>query len=45
MALELAVAVQSKYIITYNLKNFSNIQKFGIEAISSKKLLQIIEEV
>ena len=45
MVLELAVAAKSKYIITYNLKDFSNIQKFGIEAITPKKFLQIIEEV
>lgn len=45
MVLELAVAAKSKYIITYNLKDFSNIQKFGIEAIIPKKFLQIIEEV
>ena len=45
MVLELAVAAKSKYIITYNLKDFSNIQKFGIEAITPKRFLQIIEEV
>ncbi len=44
MVLELAVAAKCKYIITYNLKDFTNIQKFGIEAITPKRFLQIIEE-
>ena len=45
MVLELAVASKSQYIITYNLKDFSNMQKFGIEAIIPKKILAIIGEV
>ncbi len=45
MVLELAVASKSQYIITYNLKDFSNIRKFGIEAITPKKFLAKIEEV
>ena len=45
MVLELAVAAKSKYIITYNIKDFSNIQKFGIEAITPKKFLKILKEV
>ena len=45
MVLELAVASKSQYIITYNLKDFSNIQKFGIEAVIPRKFLAIIGEV
>ena len=45
MVLELAVAAQSKYIVTYNLKDFANIQKFGIEAVTPGKFLKIIREV
>ena len=44
MVLELAVASKSEYIITYNLKDFSNIHKFGIEAITPKQFLAIIRE-
>ena len=45
IVLELAVASASQYIITYNLKDFSNIQKFGIEATTPKKFLEKIGEV
>ena len=45
MVLELAVASKSQFIITYNLKDFSNIQQFGIEAIIPKDFLQRIKEV
>ncbi len=31
--------------IPYNLKDFSNIRKFGIEAITPKNFLKKIEEV
>ncbi len=40
----LAVASGSKYIVTYNLKDFKNIQSFGIEAVPPKKFLEILEE-
>ena len=45
MVLELAVASNSQFIITYNLKDFSNIQKFGIKAITPKDFLHRIKEV
>ena len=45
MVLELAVAANSQYIITYNLKDFSNIQKFGIEAVTPGRFLQLLKEV
>ena len=40
MVLELAVASKCHYIVTYNLKDFSNIEKFGIEAVTPKKFLK-----
>ena len=45
MVLELAVASKSQFIITYNQKDFSNIQQFGIEAITPKDFLKILKEV
>ena len=45
MILELAVASKSKYIITYNLKDFKNIESFGVEAIRPIRFIEILEEV
>ncbi|NWH06642.1 putative toxin-antitoxin system toxin component, PIN family [Desulfobacter latus] len=45
LVLELAVASQCEYIITYNLKDFSNIQNFGVKPIRPKEFLPIIREV
>ena len=45
MVLELAVAAKCQYIVTYNLKDFSNIEGFGIKALIPKTFLEIIEEV
>jgi putative PIN family toxin of toxin-antitoxin system len=42
--LELAVESQCEFIITYNIKHFYGIEKFGIKAISPKEFLEIIEE-
>ena len=38
--LELAVASQVGTIVTYNLKDFKNIDKFGIQVITPKTLLE-----
>ncbi len=43
--LELAVESESNYIITHNLRDFSNISKFNIKAITPKELLRIIGEL
>ncbi len=45
MILELAVAAQCRYIVTYNLKDFRNIHKFGIEAVIPRQFLEIIGEI
>ena len=43
--LELAVAAECEYIVTHNIRDFRNIEKFGIQAITPKEFLQIIHEV
>ncbi|MGZ5007411.1 MAG: putative toxin-antitoxin system toxin component, PIN family [Methylobacter sp.] len=40
LVLELAVAAKVKTIITHNLKDFAGIDKFGVEAIAPKTLLE-----
>jgi putative PIN family toxin of toxin-antitoxin system len=40
LVLELAVAAKVKTIVTHNLKNFVAIDKFGVEAIAPKTLLE-----
>lgn len=42
LVLELAVASNSKYILTYNQKDFKGVEKFGIEAITPKEFLQLM---
>lgn len=42
LVLELAVESNCDSIITYNLKDFKNIAKFGLEAITPKVFLQNI---
>jgi predicted nucleic acid-binding protein len=40
MVLEVAVAAGAKLIITHNVKDFQETQRFGIEAITPKDYLQ-----
>ena len=40
--LELAIASRSEYIITFNQKDFSNIELFGIEAIGPSSFLTLL---
>ncbi len=42
MLLELAVVSGSNYIVTYNIRDFKEIERFGIEAITAKKFLRKI---
>lgn len=44
MLLELAVESECDYIITFNIKDFGGIEKFGIKAISPKEFLLMIGE-
>ncbi len=41
--LELAVASQVKKIVTFNAKDFKDVDKFGVKIISPKQLLEEIE--
>ena len=43
--LELAVAARCRYIVTYNQRDFVGVEKFGIEAITSKDFLKKIGEL
>ena len=43
--LELAIESKSKFIITYNIKDFKGVSKFGIKVITPKKYLQLIGEI
>lgn len=43
--LELAIASQSEYIITFNEKDFRNIELFGIEAISPSSFLKLLNSL
>lgn len=42
MVLELAVASSSRFIITYNKKDFSGSEKFGIKVLTPRKFLKNI---
>jgi len=41
--LEVAVASKTKTIVTYNLKDFKLIEKFGIQAITPSNYLEVIK--
>ncbi|MGA3085450.1 MAG: putative toxin-antitoxin system toxin component, PIN family [Thermodesulfobacteriota bacterium] len=41
--LELAVASQTEIIVTHNIKDFKEIEKFGIRSITPKQLLKEIK--
>ena len=45
MVLELAVAARCDYIVTYNQRDFSGADKFGIRVINSRTFLQEIGEI
>lgn len=45
MLLELAVAAQCAYIVTYNQKDFVGVEKFGVKAITPKEFLEEIGEL
>lgn len=42
MVLELAAASRSRYIITYNLRDFKGVERFGIEALTPAAFLEKI---
>ena len=45
LVLELAVESESEFIITYNLRDFVGIDKFGIQALTPKQFLQKLGEI
>ena len=45
MVLELAVTANCNYIITYNVKDFKGIEKFGIEVMTPKEFLEMVGEL
>ena len=45
MVLELAVAAQAVYIVSFNAKDFRLASRFGIEAITPKIMLEKFEDV
>ncbi len=42
MILELAVTARCKYIVTYNIRDFKGVEKFGIKVLSAKDFLNKI---
>jgi putative PIN family toxin of toxin-antitoxin system len=44
MVLELAVAARCDYVITYNLRDFEGIDRFGVEALTPHEFLQQVGE-
>jgi putative PIN family toxin of toxin-antitoxin system len=45
LILELAVSAQCDYIITHNLTDFKDVEKFGVKAVTPGNFLKIIGEV
>ena len=43
MILELAVASESKYIVSHNVRDFRGSEKFGIEVLKPQEILKILE--
>jgi putative PIN family toxin of toxin-antitoxin system len=43
--LELAVAAQSKFIVTFNIRDFVGVEQFGIRAITPNDFLEEIGEL
>ena len=41
LVLEVAVASQSRYIVTFNIKDFKGCEKFGIEAFTPQEFMKI----
>ena len=44
MILELAVASESKYIVTHNVRDFRGSKKFGVEVLKPQEILKILEK-
>ena len=44
MVLELAVEAQSRFIVTFNLKDFEGVEKFGLRAVTPHQFLKRLGE-
>ena len=44
MVLELAVNARCSHIVTFNIKDFASTEKFGIEVITPKMFLELLED-
>jgi putative PIN family toxin of toxin-antitoxin system len=44
MVLELAVTGDCKFIVTYNVKDFKGVERFGLRAVTPKEFLEEIGE-
>ena len=42
--LEVAVAAGADYIVTFNLRDFKGVDKFGVESLTPQRFLQVIGE-
>lgn len=45
MILDLAIAANADFIITYNLRDFKDVERFDIKAITPFEFLQILGEI
>ena len=42
--MELAVAANCRYIVTYNKKDFASIERFGLKAIDAAEFIEILRK-
>ena len=45
MILDLAVRANCQYVVTYNTRDFIGVNQFGIQAVTAKDFLKIIEVI
>ena len=45
LVLEIAIASQSEYIVTYNKRDFVGAEEFGVKAVTPKEFLKEIGEI
>ena len=45
MILELAVASGAEYIVTFNIKDFTNVELFGLEVLTPSDFLNKVKEL
>lgn len=45
MILDLAVRANCNYIVTYNTRDFSGVNQFGIKVVTAKEFLKTIEVI